>query len=291
MVFVEKGRQLMSVAADGKFQLWDAATGMLLAERVFAVNQSVISPAVPIAFSADGSQLAGRSEADPRIVRCWNTSTGAEIRTLPEHAFPVCCVRFSPDARYLATSAFAPPTGTQAVHEIKIWDNRTGKLLATMAGKGRIFNLVFAPDSSVLAWSGQEGRINLWQWESEKESITIVGHQGDVTGIAFSSDGELLSSAGLQDRRVKVWKVASLLTGDFKELHVMAAPSLVCDLAFSPDNRRLAAISRDKVRIWDVGTGHEALTLRAPSALPRSSFQPAHHLQRGRHAARRDELG
>src|SRR5262249_49242047 len=65
------------------------------------------------------------------------------------------------------------------------------------------------------------------------------------------------------------------------EQHSLAAPSLICDLAFSPDGRRLAAISRDKVRMWDVETGLEALTLRGapqrywdPPFNPRLAFSP-----------------
>lgn len=280
MVFVEAGKRLMSVDAAGKLQVWDASTGMLLAERTFPVNPSVLSPAVPIALSADGRQLAARGDKDARTVQCWDTDTGTAVGAPRDHPFPVACIRFSSNGRYLATCACAPG-GTDAPHEIKIWDNWSGHALATLAGKGRIFNAAFAADGRLLAVSGQDGRVHLWPWESAAAAVEVNAHQGDVTGLAFSANGELLSSAGLQDRRVKIWNVAALLAGDAKEIHTMAAPSLICDLAFSPDNRRLVAISRDKVRIWDVETGHEALTLRGapqryrdPAFNPRLAFSP-----------------
>jgi WD40 repeat protein len=54
-----------------------------------------------------------------------------------------------------------------------------------------------------------------------------------------------------------------------------------CDLCFSPNGRRLAGISRDLVKLWDVGTGLEVLTLRGapqrhwdPSFNPRVIFSP-----------------
>ena len=42
-----------------------------------------------------------------------------------------------------------------------------------------------------------------------------------------------------------------------EEQHVLSAPSLCCDLAFTPDSRRLAVNSRDGIKMWDVETGRE----------------------------------
>jgi hypothetical protein len=61
----------------------------------------------------------------------------------------------------------------------------------------------------------------------------------------------------------------------------MEAPQFLCDLAFHPDGRRLAGVSRDVVKVWDAGTGHEVLTLRGapprhwdPAFNPRVLFSP-----------------
>jgi WD40 repeat protein/serine/threonine protein kinase len=279
IVFADQGNQLMSVTASGKLQVWDASTGMLIAERLFALHKSAVSPAVPVAFSMDGKYLAARSEHDASVVKSWRT-TGAEAAVFQGHAHPVCCVRFSPDTRFLATGACTSDQAS-AAYEVKIWDAGTGKSLASRTGKGRIFNIAFDPGSRIVAWSGQGGRITLWQWGPAAEPVEIAGHQGDVTGLAFSTDGKLFASAGMEDRCVKIWNLAALLAGDSRELHTLAAPSLIGDLAFSPDHRRLAAISRDKVKMWDVETGHEALTLRGagqrywdPPFNPRLAFSP-----------------
>ena len=61
----------------------------------------------------------------------------------------------------------------------------------------------------------------------------------------------------------------------------MEAPQFLCDLAFSPEGRRLVGVSRDVVKLWDAGTGHEVLTLRGapqrhwdPAFNPRVLFSP-----------------
>ena len=280
IVFVDDGRRLMSVTTSGNLQVWNAATGMLLTERIFALHRSVVSPAVTLALSADGKYLACRSQEDARLVNTWNTVTGAEAAGYHGHSYSVCCVRYSPDGRHLATCAAALGSADPP-HEVKVWDVLSGKVLATKTGKGRIFNVAFAPDSRLLAWAGQDGRFTLWPWGSTSATVSVAAHRGDVTGLAFSADGNRLASAGMEDRQVKTWNVDSLLAGAAGEQHSLAAPSLICDLAFSPDGRRLAAISRDKVRMWDVETGLEALTLRGapqrywdPPFNPRLAFSP-----------------
>src|SRR5262249_47560819 len=52
----------------------------------------------------------------------------------------------------------------------------------------------------------------------------------------------------------------------------VAAPPFLCDLAFTPDGKRLAAVSRDVVKMWDVVTRHEVLTLRGA---PQRHWDPA----------------
>ncbi|MFO0852553.1 MAG: serine/threonine-protein kinase [Gemmataceae bacterium] len=79
----------------------------------------------------------------------------------------------------------------------------------------------------------------------------LVGHAGDVHGVAFSKDGRFLVSGG-KDGTVRVWEVA---TGDQVACHRGPADE-VNGVAFSDDGRAVAAGSDDgTVRVWPARGG------------------------------------
>jgi WD40 repeat protein len=82
------------------------------------------------------------------------------------------------------------------------------------------------------------------------ELRTLTGHAGPVRGVAFSPDGKLVVSGGV-DRTVRIFDVA---TG--KPIDVLSGhQDTVFAVAFSPDGKILASASADRtVRLWDVAT-------------------------------------
>jgi WD40 repeat protein len=160
-------------------------------------------------------------------------------------------------------------------HEIKVWDAVTGQNLATLTGQGILVSAAFSPDGRWLALGGQDGLLLLADWAESKKTARLQGHKGYVAAVAFSRDGQLLASAGVDDRMVKIWVLdgfdpASVL--EPAKVHTVAAPPHLCDLAFTADNRRLAGISRDVVKMWDVGSRQEVLSLRGA---PQRHWDPA----------------
>jgi WD40 repeat protein len=147
--------------------------------------------------------------------------------------------------------------------------------LITLPGRGQVFNLAISCDGRYLALGKQDGGIELVDWASQQTLWDFVGHDSDVAGIAFNHEGRRLATAGLEDRAVKIWELEGMGPGcgpPQSASHTLAAPSFLCDVAFSPDGQRLAGISRDLVKLWVVETGHEVLTLRGA---PQRHWDPA----------------
>jgi WD40 repeat protein/serine/threonine protein kinase len=105
----------------------------------------------------------------------------------------------------------------------------------------------------------------LWRL-CHSDLLTLPGHRGPVTGVAFSPDGTRLAS-GSWDATVKVWDVSMSTegrqAGGQGALTIEGHTGKVWSLAFSPDGQRLAAgASAGSVKVWDAQTGKEVLPLQ-----------------------------
>jgi WD40 repeat protein len=91
--------------------------------------------------------------------------------------------------------------------------------------------------------------------------ITLSGHSGSVSSVAFSPDGKTLASAS-GDQTVKLWDIATR-----KELATLSGHSgVVTSVAFAPDGKILASANGDTtVKLWDIVTRKELATLSGHS--------------------------
>jgi WD40 repeat protein len=108
--------------------------------------------------------------------------------------------------------------------------------------------------------------VRLWDPGTGKQLRVLSGHEGQVRSVAFSADGKLLAS-GAWDSKVRVWKDGG--EGNAEPLVLVGHTYGVTGVCFGRGVAagRLASSSEDRtVRVWDLSTGKELLTLRGAGA-------------------------
>ena len=206
------------------------------------------------------------------------------LRTYGSFPKPVGGVAFSPDGKLLAVcgggqSSMEPlPVGG----DVLVLQADTGKEALRL--KGGFLRTAFSPDGKYLATVGDGMRV--WELGSGKE-IDSVSFGGDIgpfsPSVAFSPDGRWLAfnskgkKPGAEQVVLREWAVK-------KEKSFDAHTSHITGLAFSPDGKRLVVGGwvgnkwgsgslgpgsgiGPTVRVWDVETSKEILTLKHPDGV------------------------
>jgi WD40 repeat protein/tRNA A-37 threonylcarbamoyl transferase component Bud32 len=258
----------------GEVKVWDAATGQ---EKLSWKGHTYSVSSV--AFSPDGTRIvSGGGEFDkPGEVKVWDAATGQEKLSWKGHTHWVTSVAFSADGTRLASMS-----GDQTV---KVWDAATGQEKLSLKGhKGSVpirsaTSVAFSPDGTRIVSGGEGfdaktgkhwGEVKVWDAAIGQEKLSLKGHNGPVTSVAFSPDGKSIVSGGgypldfKKPGEVKVWDAA---TGQEK-LSLKGHTSYVSSVAFSADSTRIASGSWDKtVKVWDAATGQEKLSLKGHTGL------------------------
>jgi len=186
-------------------------------------------------------------------VNLWDGATGQFLHTLQGHRDMVRKLTFSDDGLLLASGS---DDGT-----VIVWDVASGQPRQTWPGdRKHMFSLAFGPEGKRLA-AGIGPDVTIWDVDSGQALATLQGYvstagrgySSAASDLAFSPDGQLLATAGLdRDHSVQLWDVAGA-----QPLGRFQGPTWgVMSVAFSPDGRVLATDGPSyQVVLWDVATG------------------------------------
>ena len=217
-----------AVAGMGRVQVWPVAGGEPLA---IAVPAGHFSQAV--AFSPDGAWLASAAFSPPGVIVTRSDGSGEVVALKGGGHY----ASFSPDGSRLVAGGDeeralvwrtddwgAEPvvlqlSGAALGHSVF---HPQGTMILTGADKVRLFSLdgrelvdLRRPGGPFVAWSldGEriatglgDGSARISRLDLSGETIVLRGHQGPVTGVAFTPDGRHLAT-GSADTTARLWLI------------------------------------------------------------------------------------
>src|SRR5262245_29306168 len=283
-------------------RLWDIATGKEV--RRFAIGNVLNHPIGALAFSYDGTKLAGglggSSSHDGRV-RLFEVTTGKELKVFPKIGDDVRSVAFAPDGKTVAAAGdnihlFDPESGKERLKierrarglafsrdgsvltgavggAVYRWDAASGRQLTPAAAQdSAVEQILVGANGRNLFTTDQDGVLYLWDAAGKNPPRRIAG--GVERGFVASSDRRFLAWAAPADygnTRIRLYDVAADRIIDpvlrsREGFRVIGGEATVA--AFLPDGKSLLTFQAGPpptYRVWDLESGKE---LRSFAVIP-----------------------
>jgi WD40 repeat protein len=228
------GKTLVSGSYDEKVKLWDVETGKVI--QKWTGHTSYVTS---VCWSAGGDRVVSGSYDG--TARVWDAKTGEEIVRIKTRHKYVWAVIYSPNDTQIATGGYCNETAA------KIWDVKTGKLIAILGHDDIVFSLAWTSDGNKLI-TASKGPIRIFDTATWEETGTLDGHTDWVNAINLSHNNRLLASVS-KDKTACLWNLDTNLPVGPPLQHKKA----VFITAFSANGQVLVTGCHDKnAYVWDV---------------------------------------
>jgi WD40 repeat protein len=206
--------------------------------KVMTPGHRFQGPVHALAGSPDGQWLA--VSGDGGVLTVETATNRATRRLLHDHA--VLALAFHPDNRQVACGCFG---------SISVWDAPAGQWLFRLPLQALPTALAFSPDGRLLAGTGSDGVVRVWDLTARKEIAALERHTGRAWCLAWHPGGKLLVSGGGeldQAGEIVVWGVGTAR----RALELTGHHGPIRSLAFHPDGRLVSAGWDGTVKFWRV---------------------------------------
>jgi len=177
------------------------------------------------------------------------------------HQEPVNAVAFSPTAETLATASGKT---------IMLWNLSTYTLMAKFEGHTDIImSLAFSPDGTMLVSGGADQPAILWDVAARKKIATLTEQTKTVRNVslAFSGNGQTIAVAFNTEGSSVIVVLWNVKTRESVPLPLpQQGDNRIFGVAFSPDDKLLAATSVQKTILWDTGKQQRLVILKGHGA-------------------------
>jgi WD40 repeat protein len=264
LAFSPDGKWLATGSVDRSIVLWQIAGKET---RTLTGHTEAVRA---VAFSTDGRWLASAGQSNQ--IKIWDLAAGREARVLEGHAGGSNALTFTADGRTLVSGG--------EDNAVRRWETGSWRALPALTGQvSGLTSLAFSPDSQWLALGigDKSAPVKMLALTDNRAMQALTGSSASaVSAVAFSPDGRLLAAAEGWANSVKIWEAAS-----GRELRTLTPPTpgtatkpwdiqmpagiprSIDTVTFSPDSRWVAAGDLSGVvRIWDLATGRERLSLK-----------------------------
>jgi WD40 repeat protein len=166
MALSPNGKTVASGSRDGKVRLWDVGT-----EKVVTKWTGHTDAVMSLSWSVDGERVVSGSY--DTTIRVWDVESGDTVLgPIKTGHQSVLAVIYSPDATKIATGGYNEDA-------VKIWDAKTGNLLATIKHDSQVRSLAWTSDQKKLITASYPS-IRIFDTATWQQIATLEGHKSPI---------------------------------------------------------------------------------------------------------------
>ena len=265
---------LVSGSVDKTIKLWDVQTGGII--KTFCGHTDQV---YSVSISADCTMIA--SSSMDKTICLWNVRTG-NSHIIEKYTDYAKSATFSPQNSQLLFSSGNGTVQQWDIHGHKIGSPAPGNNVvfsldgtqfvsqkdSTVAIKntnskmaavefnldGDVSHCCFSPNGRFIAVATLHA-IHLWNITGPKPCLiqTLVGHNGSVSSLVFSSSYNLISASN--DKSIKFWQIGTPSADPVLPDSESSSPIILVSLQ-ARDGLAFSMDAEGVVKTWDILTGH-----------------------------------
>ena len=260
------------------------------------VHEALFSPSNEWLIANTDARLVWQFPAD-QVLSVTSADQGTAIMSAEALTYDLA---ISPDSKWVVAG--------ERESKRAILHNLETKTTSLLNHGARVLGVAFSPDNSLVATSGEDGKVTLWGvssgerqldlenpssvstvafqstgtnlaaglrnqtiiWDTKtQEQVTRLSQVGEINAVTYSDDGTWLATAS-SDGTIYVWNASKNYSDKPMILRLNGQPLAI---TFSPDNRWLAVGSSNGFAyLWDISIGEEVSRLPHSDAVTSVSF-------------------